>query len=125
MRVRAKRVGVIQLAHFEGSIYTQTNRFIIDSHVNASLPEVNSRCLSKSGSQSVFLRHVDLDSAGTYRCEVSAEAPEFQTVEAEKEMKVLVLPTEGPRIMGGLPKYRVGDTVFVNCTSSSPNLQQL
>ncbi|GIY32425.1 hypothetical protein CDAR_22051 [Caerostris darwini] len=45
--------------------------------------------LSKSGSQSVFLRHVDLDSAGTYRCEVSAEAPEFQTVEAEKEMKVL------------------------------------
>ncbi|GFY79342.1 uncharacterized protein TNIN_381631, partial [Trichonephila inaurata madagascariensis] len=74
--------------------------------------------LSKSGSQSVYLRHVDLNSAGVYRCEVSAEAPEFQTVEAEKEMKVLVLPTEGPRIMGGLPKYRVGDTVFVNCTSS-------
>ncbi|KFM73074.1 hypothetical protein X975_17845, partial [Stegodyphus mimosarum] len=31
--------------------------------------------LSKSGSQSVYLRHVDLNSAGTYRCEVSAEAP--------------------------------------------------
>ncbi|PRD34993.1 UNVERIFIED_CONTAM: hypothetical protein NCL1_12864 [Trichonephila clavipes] len=44
--------------------------------------------LSKSGSQSVYLRHVDLNSAGTYRCEVSAEAPEFQTVEAEKPMKV-------------------------------------
>lgn len=44
--------------------------------------------LSKSGSQSVYLREVDLNSAGTYRCEVSAEAPEFQTVEAEKEMKV-------------------------------------
>ncbi|CAL1264481.1 unnamed protein product [Larinioides sclopetarius] len=75
--------------------------------------------LSKSGSQSVYLRNVDLNSAGVYRCEVSAEAPEFQTVEAEKEMKVLVLPTEGPRIIGGLPKYRVGDTVSVNCTSSS------
>ncbi|KFM68176.1 hypothetical protein X975_03295, partial [Stegodyphus mimosarum] len=74
--------------------------------------------LSKSGSQSVYLRHVDLNSAGVYRCEVSAEAPEFQTVEAEKEMKVLVLPTEGPRITGGLMKYRVGDIVFVNCTSS-------
>ncbi|GBM04304.1 hypothetical protein AVEN_146183-1 [Araneus ventricosus] len=45
--------------------------------------------LSKSGSQSVYLRNVDLNSAGVYRCEVSAEAPEFQTVEAEKEMKVL------------------------------------
>ncbi|PRD30560.1 UNVERIFIED_CONTAM: hypothetical protein NCL1_26094 [Trichonephila clavipes] len=51
-------------------------------------PNAN-RTLSKSGSQSVYLRHVDLNSAGVYRCEVSAEAPEFQTVEAEKEMKVL------------------------------------
>ncbi|KAG8199248.1 hypothetical protein JTE90_003675 [Oedothorax gibbosus] len=75
--------------------------------------------LSKSGSQSVYLRHVDLNSAGLYRCEVSAEAPEFQTVTAEKEMKVLVLPTEGPRITGGLARYRVGDIVSVNCTSSS------
>ncbi|XP_054717916.1 uncharacterized protein LOC129227391 [Uloborus diversus] len=74
--------------------------------------------LSKSGSQSVYLRHVDLNSAGLYRCEVSAEAPEFQTVEAEKEMKVFVLPTEGPSITGGLSKYRIGDTVSVNCTSS-------
>ncbi|XP_054719077.1 uncharacterized protein LOC129228422 [Uloborus diversus] len=74
--------------------------------------------LSKSGSQSVYLRDVDLNSAGTYRCEVSAEAPEFQTVAAEKEMTVFVLPTEGPKITGGQSKYRVGDTVFVNCTSS-------
>ncbi|CAL1264478.1 unnamed protein product [Larinioides sclopetarius] len=74
--------------------------------------------LSKSGSQSVYLRHVDLNSGGTYRCEVSAEAPEFQTVAAEKKMDVFVLPTEGPKITGGLSKYRVGDTVYVNCTSS-------
>ncbi|XP_035212985.1 uncharacterized protein LOC118186918 [Stegodyphus dumicola] len=74
--------------------------------------------LSKSGSQSVYLRHVDLNSAGTYRCEVSAEAPEFQTVAAEKKMTVFVLPTEGPKITGGLSKYRVGDTVSVNCTSA-------
>ncbi|KAG8199245.1 hypothetical protein JTE90_003672 [Oedothorax gibbosus] len=74
--------------------------------------------LSKSGSQSVYLRHVDLNSAGTYRCEVSAEAPEFQTVAAEGKMTVFVLPTEGPKITGGVSKYRVGDTVVVNCTSS-------
>ncbi|GFQ97175.1 ig-like domain-containing protein, partial [Trichonephila clavata] len=28
------------------------------------------------------------------------------------------LPTEGPKITGGVSKYRVGDTVYVNCTSS-------
>lgn len=74
--------------------------------------------LSKSSGQSVYLRHVDLNSGGTYRCEVSAEAPEFQTVAAEKKMTVFVLPTEGPKITGGLSKYRIGDTVSVNCTSS-------
>ncbi|GIX96411.1 hypothetical protein CEXT_563811 [Caerostris extrusa] len=44
--------------------------------------------LSKSGSQSVYLRNVELTSGGKYRCEVSAEAPEFQTVAAEKKMDV-------------------------------------
>lgn len=74
--------------------------------------------LSKSGRKSVYLRHVDVNSTGTYRCEVSAEAPSFQTVEAEKEMHVLVLPTDGPRITGGQPKYNIGDPVVINCTSA-------
>ncbi|KAG8252759.1 hypothetical protein J6590_049306 [Homalodisca vitripennis] len=29
------------------------------------------------------------------------------------------LPEEGPRITGGKPRYQVGDTVRVNCTSGS------
>ncbi|GIY59521.1 ig-like domain-containing protein [Caerostris darwini] len=29
-----------------------------------------------------------------------------------------ILPTEGPSITGGRSKYRIGDTVYVNCTSS-------
>ncbi|XP_035221865.1 uncharacterized protein LOC118194771 isoform X2 [Stegodyphus dumicola] len=45
--------------------------------------------LSKSGKQSVYLRNVDLNSTGTYRCEVSAEAPSFQSVEAERDMNVM------------------------------------
>ncbi|GIY56945.1 uncharacterized protein CEXT_617331 [Caerostris extrusa] len=45
--------------------------------------------LSKSGQRSVYLRSVDLNSTGTYRCEVSAEAPSFQSVEAERDMKVM------------------------------------
>ncbi|GFS83745.1 uncharacterized protein TNCV_610811 [Trichonephila clavipes] len=50
--------------------------------------------LSKSGQRSVYLRSVDLNSTGTYRCEVSAEAPSFQSVEAERDMKVMVAAIE-------------------------------
>lgn len=74
--------------------------------------------LGRSGRTSVYLRNVNLHSAGTYRCEVSAEAPSFDTVGGQKDMTVLVLPTEGPRITGGQAQYRVGDTVSVNCTSA-------
>ncbi|XP_054721645.1 uncharacterized protein LOC129231373 [Uloborus diversus] len=74
--------------------------------------------LSKSGKNSVYLRHVDLNSGGTYRCEISAEAPSFDTAEAEREMKVFVLPSEGPTLTGGNQEYRIGDTVVVNCTSA-------
>ncbi|GBM04309.1 hypothetical protein AVEN_146187-1 [Araneus ventricosus] len=42
-----------------------------------------------------------------------------QQSSCERKCASSVLPTEGPRIIGGLPKYRVGDTVSVNCTSSS------
>ncbi|GIY55788.1 uncharacterized protein CDAR_459451 [Caerostris darwini] len=74
--------------------------------------------LSKSNKNSVYLRHVDLNSGGIYRCEISAEAPSFDTAEAEKEMKVFVLPSEGPTLTGGNQEYRIGDTVVVNCTSA-------
>ncbi|XP_076335504.1 uncharacterized protein LOC143238826 [Tachypleus tridentatus] len=74
--------------------------------------------LSKSGKDTVYLNHVTLETAGVYRCEVSAEAPSFQTVEASKEMKVTVFPTEGPIINGARPEYIVGDTVNINCTSA-------
>ncbi|XP_013785025.2 uncharacterized protein LOC106469117 [Limulus polyphemus] len=74
--------------------------------------------LSRSNRQTVYLRQVDLDTAGVYRCEVSAEAPMFDTVSAKKEMKVFALPSEAPRISGKKGKYRIGDTVSVNCTSA-------
>lgn len=31
------------------------------------------------------------------------------------------LPEEGPKISGGKPRYQIGDTVNVNCTSGSSN----
>ncbi|XP_053209175.1 uncharacterized protein LOC128393051 [Panonychus citri] len=73
--------------------------------------------LSRSGKNSVYLKDVDLNSTGIYRCEVSAEAPTFNTAEMEKEMKVYVLPSEGPKITGTRRKIKLGDTINPNCTS--------
>ncbi|XP_047002242.1 uncharacterized protein LOC124619722 [Schistocerca americana] len=70
----------------------------------------------------VMLRDAQLETTGRYRCEVSAEAPSFQTVSDHGDMLVVVLPEEGPSITGGRPRYHVGETVSVNCSSarSSP-----
>ncbi|XP_047345787.1 uncharacterized protein LOC124947540 isoform X1 [Vespa velutina] len=71
-----------------------------------------------STERSVVLNNVDLSSSGRYRCEVSAEAPAFQTVSDHADMTVVVLPNEGPLISGGRSRYQVGDVVRLNCTSA-------
>uniref|UniRef100_A0A182K665 Ig-like domain-containing protein n=1 Tax=Anopheles christyi TaxID=43041 RepID=A0A182K665_9DIPT len=73
--------------------------------------------LLNSTSEQVVLAPIDLSSSGKYRCEVSAEAPSFQTVSDHGEMLVVVLPEEDPYITGGKPRYQIGDIVRVNCTS--------
>ncbi|KAH6930739.1 hypothetical protein HPB50_018019 [Hyalomma asiaticum] len=70
---------------------------------------------SRSSVGSLFLKETDLKSEGLYSCEVSADAPSFQTVRSEKELKVYVLPKKGPEIRGTKPHYRVGDLVNVTC----------
>ncbi|PRD33882.1 UNVERIFIED_CONTAM: hypothetical protein NCL1_16324 [Trichonephila clavipes] len=45
--------------------------------------------LQKSVQGHVYLTKTDLDTEGIYRCEASAESPTFQTVEAEKPLKIL------------------------------------
>ncbi|XP_062553187.1 uncharacterized protein LOC134218272 [Armigeres subalbatus] len=70
-----------------------------------------------SSNVQVVLDPVELASSGKYRCEVSAEAPSFQTVSEHAEMTVVVLPDEDPHITGGKPRYQIGDYVRVNCTS--------
>ncbi|EZA55872.1 hypothetical protein X777_04091 [Ooceraea biroi] len=71
----------------------------------------------------VVLRSVNLMSSGRYRCEVSAEAPSFQTVSDHSDMLVIALPEKGPTITinGDLPgkyRYQVGDVVRYNCSSA-------
>ncbi|XP_054167088.1 endothelial cell-selective adhesion molecule-like [Oppia nitens] len=74
--------------------------------------------LSRSGKNSVFLKQVDIHTAGLYRCEVSAEAPSFVTAEGQKVLEVTVLPSQGPSITGIQSKYKLGQIVSLNCTSA-------
>uniref|UniRef100_A0A182PJ75 Ig-like domain-containing protein n=1 Tax=Anopheles epiroticus TaxID=199890 RepID=A0A182PJ75_9DIPT len=73
--------------------------------------------VDNSTSEQVVLDPIDFSSSGRYRCEVSAEAPSFQTVSDHGVMLVVVLPEEDPYITGGKPRYQIGDIVRVNCTS--------
>ncbi|GIY91105.1 uncharacterized protein CDAR_443801 [Caerostris darwini] len=74
--------------------------------------------LSKSGSNTVYLKNVELNSAGTYKCQVSTDAPTYSCVQAVKEMNVIIIPLEGPRISGGEGSYDFGDNVTLICTSA-------
>lgn len=73
--------------------------------------------LLNSTANQIALNNVTLASSGRYRCEVSAEAPSFQTVSSHGDMVVVALPDTDPKITGGRPRYQIGDTVRVNCTS--------
>ncbi|XP_035217361.1 endothelial cell-selective adhesion molecule-like isoform X2 [Stegodyphus dumicola] len=74
--------------------------------------------LARSGSNTVFLRSVELDSAGAYKCQVSTDAPSYSCVQAVKQMNVVILPTDGPTITGIKGTYQYGDNVTLKCISA-------
>jgi len=76
---------------------------------------------TRSSRQHVYLNDLQLDATGTYRCEVSAEAPSFRTKHEEQAM-IVVQPPKYNEIKGVLDKYYVGDTANLTCYSrgSSP-----
>ncbi|KAL7299192.1 hypothetical protein TKK_0007788 [Trichogramma kaykai] len=76
---------------------------------------------SQSNSTQVTLLNVDIDAAGSYSCEVSADAPSFQTAIAHGVMNVVELPAHRPVISGLRNKYQLNDVVKLNCTSSYSN----
>ncbi|KAL5284689.1 hypothetical protein ACFFRR_006788 [Megaselia abdita] len=65
----------------------------------------------------VWLRGLALNSTGLYRCEVSAEAPNFSSVQGEGRMDIVYLPRDGPHIRGQQFQYQIGEMLSLNCTS--------
>ena len=63
-----------------------------------------------------MLKSVTLSSSGEYKCEVSAEAPNFRTKAGSQDLVAVVQPSS-VEIKGVEAKYRVGDTVNVTCFS--------
>uniref|UniRef100_A0AAN0N7N0 Glutamate [NMDA] receptor subunit 1 n=1 Tax=Polyphagotarsonemus latus TaxID=1204166 RepID=A0AAN0N7N0_9ACAR len=75
--------------------------------------------LNKSNASHVIFSKTDLDSQGTYSCEVSTEAPDFSTVKAEKQMKVYILPEDPLRIEGTEPTYEMHNLINLTCISGA------
>jgi len=73
----------------------------------------------KSTETRLVLRNVDLTTSGKFRCEVSGEAPLFQTATHTNVLIVVDLPDEGPVISGTLPLYSPGEELTANCSSAN------
>ncbi|KAI1295464.1 Collagen alpha-1(XXI) chain [Halotydeus destructor] len=73
--------------------------------------------LDKSNSTHVFLHNSDLNTEGTFGCEVSLEKPSFQSIKAEAELRIYVKPSEKLKLIGVKPEYHVGDLVQICCKS--------
>ncbi|KAG7198281.1 hypothetical protein KM043_005684 [Ampulex compressa] len=67
--------------------------------------------------KSIRLKDLVLASAGQYKCEVSNEAPSFDTAYETANLTVIALPERGPEITGLSSHYAVGENVTANCTA--------
>ncbi|KAF6207620.1 hypothetical protein GE061_016067 [Apolygus lucorum] len=78
--------------------------------------------MSKSNVSVVTLTQTEIETSGRYRCEVSGEAPFFDTKTYFKDMTIVSLPKTGPVIYGARPSYKPGDKVSLICSAgpSSP-----
>ncbi|KYN21112.1 hypothetical protein ALC57_06504, partial [Trachymyrmex cornetzi] len=58
-----------------------------------------------------------VDLTGSYGCEVSSEAPSFETDYREANMSVAVPPQSSPILEGMRPSYEIGEILQAECTS--------
>ncbi|XP_054717512.1 uncharacterized protein LOC129226908 [Uloborus diversus] len=74
--------------------------------------------LRRTDRGNLFMPFTEVSSEGIYRCEVSTDAPTFQTVKGEREMRIYVNPSSKPRIFGKKGYYSPGNLVNVTCVSA-------
>ncbi|XP_021924665.1 uncharacterized protein LOC110832180 isoform X4 [Zootermopsis nevadensis] len=77
--------------------------------------------MQNSDMNKVTLINLQFNTSGNFKCEVSAEAPNFETVAQNSNMTVMAFPAEDPMIEGVLSAYSIGDYVTANCTSGKSN----
>uniref|UniRef100_T1HWC5 CD80-like immunoglobulin C2-set domain-containing protein n=1 Tax=Rhodnius prolixus TaxID=13249 RepID=T1HWC5_RHOPR len=73
----------------------------------------------QSNSTVVTLNNVKKEMTGTYKCEVSADAPLFHTEIKSSHVLVIAKPITLPEIQVEKTKYSVGEKIRANCTSRS------
>ncbi|XP_065205813.1 uncharacterized protein LOC135835476 [Planococcus citri] len=77
--------------------------------------------LSQSNMTVITLNPLSFNSSGSYRCEVSTDAPNFETAAKNGNMTVMVFPKSQPTIDGIKEYYSSGEYIIGNCTSSRSN----
>lgn len=71
---------------------------------------------ASSSGWSLHMQQVSFINSGAYSCEVIADTT-FHTLIETKEMLVIDLPDEKPRITGVKESYQVGENIKASCTS--------
>ncbi|XP_020286866.1 uncharacterized protein LOC109856232 [Pseudomyrmex gracilis] len=71
---------------------------------------------NRSDTHRLVLKDLQPRHTGTYRCEVSGDAPDFTTIMVSAYMHVASLPNGDPELRVEKMRYAVGDTVRANCT---------
>ncbi|XP_046662909.1 uncharacterized protein LOC124355799 [Homalodisca vitripennis] len=73
--------------------------------------------VSTSDERIVTLLNVDRRSTGTFKCEVSADAPLFHTEIQSAMLRVVDVPVGEPEIATEKLRYASGEQIHVNCTA--------
>ncbi|KAI5716729.1 hypothetical protein M8J76_011304 [Diaphorina citri] len=88
---------------------TPHSRVVPEMHIDVDL--------TRSNSSAVTLQNAPRELTGYYKCQVSADAPLFTTLEKSQLVIVAELPSDRPKIAIEKPKYGLDDLIRANCTS--------
>ncbi|KAJ9586790.1 hypothetical protein L9F63_019617, partial [Diploptera punctata] len=84
--------------------YNPESRAVKTSGISVDLPN--------SDMNQVTITNLQFNNSGNYKCEVSTEAPNFETVANSSNMTVMAYPSEDPMIEGVLSTYSAYSRVW-------------